>query len=175
MAPESVNDLPEDFRESVYFSVYNPNRRIPTSGTFAWLSDGIRIYADHRLDSTRFRQLLRQSVEHTLMKKGFMPAYSGPNTLLVGCVAALEEALNDLEINNFYGFKTGWSPGGGAPQKYEKGMLILDIMDGRTGMPLYRGSVRANVDLGLPEKVRKERLDLAIAQLLSSFPRQRGR
>lgn len=171
MEPKSVDDLPSDFRESVFFSVYNPNKKLPSSGTFSWISDGIRIYADDRFDIVEFRQLLRQNVEDTLMQKGFVPSTSGPGTVQVGCVAALEETLDDLEINQFYGFNTGWSPGGRSPQKYEKGMMILDIVDGRTGMSLYRGAVRANMDPDLPEKIRKERLELVVAQLLSGFPR----
>ena len=97
---------------------------------------------------------------------GFVP--SGRADLYIGYVAALVGDLDDDKLQEIYGFDTGWRPNDN-PRKYEKGTLIVDIMQNYPRRLIWRGAIQMNVGFDLSDKVRWQRTQLAAQLLLRRF------
>ena len=169
--PGSIGDLPPELRQTVVVSTSNPRVRIPPNSSF-FLEPGSRRYVgDERIDQGKLDNLLKDTIRDTMERKGFVQGLTSKSDLMVGYVIALKSTMNDMDINALYDFNTGWAPGSGTAQKYDKGMLIIDVIDGRTRQPLWRGAVQANVNLDLSEKIRIQRIQMVVERLLANLPR----
>ena len=162
-------DLPPELRQSETVCVFSPHARIPRTGTYAWLTDSLGSLGDPRFNSDDGNFMLQDSIQKALEAKGYTLDSPKLSDLLVGYYVAVDHPVDDETLNHRYGFGAGWTPGSGSARNYKRGTLIIDIVQNRTRRPLWRGALQANVDPELSDEVRKQRLDLAAAQLLSSF------
>jgi hypothetical protein len=168
--PQSAADLPEALRQSSVVAVQDPTVRLPASGTFAWLP-GSRLQRDRRVDTDFLDHAVRETLRDTLAARGFTASESSPTAFWVGYVGALESAMDDATVNTVFGIDAGWRPASASDtsQTYEKGTLIVVIVELHTKRVAFRGAVQANVSFDLPENVRQERVQRAIGQLLARF------
>ena len=169
--PGSIGDLPPELRKTVVVSFSNPRVKIPPNSSFFLVPASRSYVEDERVDQGKLDNLLKDTIRDTLERKGFVQGLTSKSDLMVGYVIALESTMNDMDINSLYNFKTEWAPGIGRAYQYDRGMLIIDVFDGRTRRPLWRGAVQAKVDLDLNEKVRKQRLQMVVERLLANLPR----
>jgi hypothetical protein len=88
---------------------------------------------------------------------------------MIAYVVVLEGELDDAAINARYGLRPAWAGGGILPGAYETGSLIVDVFDGRSMLPLWRGTIRANIPPELSEELRRQRVTNAGATVLSAF------
>ena len=58
----------------------------------------------------------------------------------------------------------------GAPRIYNQGNLIIDIVDGKTDKPIWRGVSEKRLRSGLTPQQQREILSEAVVQVLSKFP-----
>lgn len=169
LGPRSVQDLPSELNQSIVVSIHNAKLDIPSSGTFAFSIEASRFYDDPRLDGAMLNKMLQDAIEREMTLKGYSLGMRRNCDLLVGYIVALESSLDDGAINSHYGFNTGWSVAKANPKKYEKGTLIVDVIDARKKKPLWRGALQAYVSFELSEKIRRERINMAVKKLLSNF------
>lgn len=54
-------------------------------------------------------------------------------------------------------------------EAYEVGTLVVDVIDTKTGVLVYRNYVKREIIPGLPEDVRQKRIDIAIKEVLAPF------
>jgi hypothetical protein len=66
----------------------------------------------------------------------------------------------------------GWSPWWGGPyvSTWDEGTLVLDVADGRTRAPLWRGTASRAIDYDLTPEERRARLREAVREVLANFP-----
>ena len=114
--------------------------------------------------------MLQDSIQRTMERKNFSLDRSDRTDLLVGYYAVAENESTDADLNAHYGIEFNWPSVKDKPRKYPKGMIIIDVIDARTRKPVYRAALQANVDFSLGDDVRRQRIDLAVNQLLASFP-----
>ena len=62
-------------------------------------------------------------------------------------------------------------PGGAGDLHYERGALIVDLVDREAKHLIWRGAILAEIDMTWPEARKQERCDAAVAELMRSFPR----
>ena len=154
---------------STVISSYNPQTRIPTSGSFSFLPRSLRPLKDSRFNVVELDRLLRATMQREMQRKGYRFGTPQDSDLLVAYVVVLENQLDDAAISSRYGFKVDWSAAGTLPGIYEKGALIVDIFNGRTMLPVWRGCLHASVAPDLNEDLRRQRLSNAAVSVLSSF------
>lgn len=63
----------------------------------------------------------------------------------------------------FYGVNSG-------VRVYEQGSLIVDIIDGKTDKPLWRGVSQKRLSRGLSPQKQREVLSMAVVEVMSQFP-----
>lgn len=130
-------------------------------------------------------RLIRETIEQVLQDKGMRPDAENPD-VWIGFTAAVERDLETGVINQQYGYAPGfgaplqsgpgyrryipgWAPGTESMRVYEKGSLILDIVDADSEKPVWRASAQAEIDRDRPDEVREQRLRDAVTQMLAGF------
>ena len=149
--------------------------------------DGLVV--DRILDSR-----IRRAVENQLAIQGHQKLTPEKADFLIGYHAAVQEKLRVTTMDDHYGYGRGWRPSrrpyggrGGYSRgsysggrgysrtfvaKYDEGTLVLDIVDPKTKMLLWRASAQAEVDRDDSLEKRQKRLNEAVRRMLEDFPPQ---
>lgn len=92
----------------------------------------------------------------------------------------MEEKIDPLSYNELYGFGRygrGYlypSPlfygAGSGLRTYDQGSLIVDIVDGKTEKPIWRGVSEKRLSKGMSPQRQREILSVAVVEVLAQFP-----
>jgi len=144
---------------------------IPKGTLFSWSPNLKGVYQDNRLNHINMDSLLKKSIESTLVKKGYRFADNADNaSYSVTYTAALKSALSDDEVLQIFGAQPGLVPKGKLDPKVEKGTLIVDVINKKTGRLHWRsiGQALARLDK-IPQQHREQRVDQFVNFLLSDL------
>ena len=151
---------------STYYSQILP----PRGGRFDWLPGAVKFIDDPKLKDVPFDHLIQNAIIKTLTDMGYQQSGQGSQTdFYVGYIAALEESLDDATINKTFGVNPGFIATGNDKVNYEKGTLIIDIVNARTNITTWRGALQAEVHFDRATEERKKRIELAVTRLLENF------
>jgi len=158
-------------------SVSNPDIKVLTSKVFSWSEKSRYVYEDERLKGFPLENVFQKDIKDKLTVNGFTYTDNKETAgLLVGYVLALESSLNDMDINNLYGINPGFinKDAGKKSQNYEKGTIIIDILEARTNRNVWRGAIQGMAEFGITDTEREIRLKSAVAALLDKFLKTYG-
>ncbi len=157
-------------------SDYDPAFDFSGFRSWDWLTGTPAGTVDPRLPRGLVEDRIRAALEKHLAARGFQRSGSGTPDFRVGYHAAVEDKVDVRTINRSYGYGPGWGAGRGLMtsdtyvRQYEQGTLILDMVDPRTNVLVWRGSAQAEVySYSTPEQ-REARIDDAVGQILERFP-----
>lgn len=89
----------------------------------------------------------------------------------IGYVAALKTALDDNAIEQTYGVRPGLIEGEIDQRKFEKGTVIVDLIEPVSGRLIWRGAGQSLATLeDIPPELRKQRVHQFIKNLFSALP-----
>ncbi len=91
------------------------------------------------------------------------------NDLLIGYVFVLEGPLNDEYINRKNGIIKVPSGENEVLNEYEKGTVIVDVVDAKSRVLVWRGALQARVNFDDPEDKTRKSIELAIQKLVNKF------
>lgn len=151
--------------------LFDNTRALPVTGTFGWGPSMLRVDPAHQVRLSEVEERLHQSLLHALPGEGFTYTNRAPD-YLVGFAVLAGASLDEAELNNAYGGLLAF-PGRGATMPsvtYSAGVLILDIVERTNGHLLWRGAIKADVELDLPAAKKQARCDGAISELLRHYP-----
>ncbi len=157
-------------------SDYDPAFDFSGFRTWDWLTGTSAGSVDPRLPRGLVEERIRAAVEKHLAARGYPRSGSGTPDFRVGYHAAVEDKVDVRSINRAYGYGPGWGAGRGLMirdtyvRQYEQGTLILDIVDPRTNVLVWRGSAQAEVYSYATPEQREARIDDAVGQILERFP-----
>jgi len=138
---------------------------------FSWSPNLKGVYQDNRLDHVDMDNLLKQAIEKALVKKGYLFTQSAASAnYTVTYTAALKSALSDDEVLQIYGAQPGLVSSRKTDKTAEKGTLIIDVMNQKTGRLHWRSIGQAIADLNeIPLQHRKQRVDQFVNFILSDL------
>ena len=144
---------------------------IPKGTLFSWSPNLKGVYQDNRLNHVNMDRLLKKGIESTLVKKGYQFTENSESaSYMVTYTAALKSALSDDEVLQIFGAHPGLVPRGKLDQKVEKGTLIVDVVNQKTGRLHWRSIGQALARLGeIPQQHRDQRMEQFIDFLLSDL------
>ncbi len=133
---------------------------------------------DPRLDGNRFFiERLRQDIEHQLTARGFEKTTAARADLLVHYHASVTQEIN---LNDREPWECDTPSRTGTPRErrdcapfvYDKGSLVIDLLDGRTRKVVWRGWAEGSMD-GVVEDQRwmEERLDESVRRIMQQLRR----
>ncbi|MGI9534408.1 MAG: DUF4136 domain-containing protein [Thermodesulfobacteriota bacterium] len=156
-------------------SVSNPDIKVLSSKKFTWSPKSIYVYEDERFRGFPLKEVFEKDIREKLTNNGFTYVASVEDVaILVGYVLALESALSDMDINNLYEINPGFVPGNYDEDKYEKGTVIIDIIESRTNRMVWRGALQGLANFDVPEKERKKNIKGVVELLLNQFIKEYG-
>ena len=145
---------------------------IPKAGTYMWGAQVYKISYSKEIDLAEIDQRIKSNIQHELEQKGFKLVEENPD-IIVGFAAALNESLTASDFNKAYGNKMTINFPQIHPdqtQTYEQGTLIIDIIDNKQKILLWRGAIMAEIKEDVPKKEKERRTQAFIQSLLTQFP-----
>ena len=165
---ESNNDTQQIAMVSVAKENYTMSA---SANVFAWKPGGVHVVPGEKFNVDAMRTVISSSIKELMLKKGyrFGDASSNPD-LQVSYLAALEEAVSDDEIVRRFGMMPGFNRPNPDTARYQKGTIVIDIMDVETGKSVWRGAVQGFAVIERSQEERQQRVNAIIGELMAQFP-----
>ncbi len=126
---------------------------------------------DPRMDNLQLQELLRAAINNTMTEKGYQAAAAGvQGDLLVGYIITLNDARTDEEIADSYGVQASINVPTPDPARYEKGTLVIDILDSSTGLMAWRSALQGFASFQISDEQRRHRINEMVQRMLSGLP-----
>ena len=165
---------------------HDPKASFQGLKTYAWMARLASKPGDEEIYTPQLKSSVERAVVRELKRRGFTQTSSKPD-FLVAWYAAVNDAVQNSTVDSYYGYAAGggWDyrtagtaafvPGGMRIRAYhyEKGSLIVDVVDPKTKRPIWRGTASAEVFPKWSEGKRRARIDTAVGMLLEEFPPQK--
>jgi len=89
--------------------------------------------------------------------------------LFIGHTLVIKRTLTDHDINRRFAIYPALHIEVEKPNRYEKGILIIDIIDANSRVLIWRGAIQSSVNLDLSDDKIAERIKLAVEKLIDNF------
>lgn len=156
-------------------STMDPMADVSSAASFTWSPRMREIHSDPHEGDVPDKEALENAITDTLRKKGYEYTWrAGLADLRVGYLVILDGALSDKEINDRYGIQPGLNLEAPDSARYEKGTLVIDIIDMKTRRTACRGALQGFADLEISREDRQERLNDMVMFMLARFPARAG-
>lgn len=160
-------------------SDYDPAADFSGLHTYAWYAAEQPKTGDIRVDNPLLDTHIRNAVESALDEKGYIKADANPDFQLIYHAAVAKEIAVMKTSTSVYPPGYGWRYVATPvwvertqPYAYEKGSLILDIIDAKNEKLMWRGSIQAELDRTATPQMRAARIEAAVKNMLEQFPPQ---
>ena len=166
----STDNRYSDLSNTTIVSVTYSEKRLPNSASFSWLPTAVKYYEDARLKNSPVQSYFQEAIRQNLNNRGYRFFSSATDSdFLVGYVLALESSLKDEEISEKYQLNPGLPGQAVNSNQYEKGTLIIDLIDPGTKRSMWRGAMQGFAKFEIKEEDRKKRINLFVDRLLQSY------
>ena len=156
-------------------STMDPEADVSSATSFTWASRMKEIVADPHEGDAPDNETLERAISNALQKKGYEYTWrAGLADLRVGYLVVMNGAMSGKEINDRFGIQPGLNLQAPDNVRYEKGTLVIDIIDTKTGRTIWRGALQGFADLRITKEQRQERLDDMVIFMLARFPARAG-
>lgn len=149
-------------------SDYDQNYPFSNVKTYAWLENTGSNYTN--LVGKR----IINAADKALGDKGLILSDAGKADVIVTYNVSVSEEINVFEHYDSWGYSPYFGP---RPmhhtthvRKYNKGTLILDIIDNKKKTVIWRGSAQSTVKDNVSPEERTAKINQAISDMLASFP-----
>jgi hypothetical protein len=161
----------EGVRNPSIHVLFDTTRALPVAGTFGWGISLLRVDPAQKVLLSEVEERLHRSLLGALPVEGFTYTNQAPD-YLVGFAFLGGASLNEAELNASYGSLLSFPARNETSPSlnYGTGVLILDIVETARGHLLWRGAIKADIDLDLPDAKKQARCDGAIHELLRHYP-----
>jgi hypothetical protein len=152
---------------SLNIGSYSSRLDVATYRTYAWGPADAAATGDPRLDNNPFFvERLQVEVERALARKGFAKTTTEAPEVLLHYHASVTQELN---LNGTDGQKYGED--GPRPFVYEKGTIVVDLVDPQTRNLVWRGWAEGAIDNVIDnQEWMEERIDKAVARIMERLP-----
>lgn len=152
---------------------FDPKADFSRAKTYDWEWGKQKQTGDPRIDNAILDKRIRHIVDEELKARGYAQDTSGAATYLVGYHAAIRNELSVTHVNDYYGYQSAWQGSYVDVDAYEKGSIILDIVDARSGELIWRGWAEDTVEEGRSPEKSEANIRNAVKKMLERFPPQK--
>lgn len=156
-------------------STMDPLADVSSAVSFTWASRMREIHSNPHEAEVYDQKSLENAISNALHKKGYEYTWrAGLADLRVGYLVVMNGVLTGKEINDRFGIQPGLNLQAPDTNRYEKGTLVIDIVDMKTGRTAWRGALQGFADLRISKEDRQERFDDMVMFMLARFPARAG-
>ena len=176
-ACSSLQERPEDASsaqdEAMAQSDTTP-RALKRGESFAWRPAGRFFYDAPRFTGGEVKPMLEDIIVNTLTSRGLQyaetPDVAQNADLWVGYIVVLGGTLSDADMQSLHEKEPELKTTGSDPNRYEKGTLVIKLLDAKTQNLIWRGSVEGFTNLDMFNDVRLNRLRDVVQGMFTTFP-----
>jgi hypothetical protein len=148
--------------------------------SYGWLQTNTPPGENVRVNNPEVVGLVRDAVEMSLQKKGYVKDDSGSPDFLITWFGAIEKKVKKESIDHFYstyGYGSVASQmdqkgkDSGIVKKYEEGTILVDILDHKTHSRIWRGSGTNRLMKEMNEGAAVQYINRVVGQIFKDFPR----
>jgi hypothetical protein len=155
---------------------FDPDAEFSGFVKYAWLPDEPGQGGDPRLHNDLIDARVRSSVDRGLADRGFEKVSLASADFLVTYYLGLETRIDVQTVHSSFRYsRRGWSGRVGTDtrvRQYERGTLLLDVLDPGSRRLVWRGSANSRVDSRSDPARRDQQIDDAVKRILDRFPPQ---
>jgi hypothetical protein len=156
-------------------STMDPTADVSSAVSFTWAPRMREIHSDPHEAEVLDQESLEHAISNALQKKGYEYTWrAGLADLRVGYLVVMNGVLSGEEINDRFGIQPGMNLQAPDTVRYEKGTLVIDIIDMKTGRTAWRGALQGFADLRISKEDRQERFNDMVMFMLARFPARAG-
>lgn len=123
---------------------------------------------------------IHQALQNELAKRYQSQSVDSKPDFIVSYHVVVEEKIDPRSYNDLYGF--GWYGRGyysprpffygvnSGVRTYNQGSLIIDVVDGKTSKPIWRGVSQKRLSKGMAPQNQREVLSMAVGEVMAQFP-----
>ena len=144
---------------------------IGSATTYAWKPDMHAVHGAPRLGDVPVAELLEDAISGAMNKKGYR--HTGPRDagdLQIGYLVAIGDAEAVRKMEDRYGVQPGLAVASPDPGRYEKGTLIITVVDRRSGLVAWRSALQGFASQNISEETRRERINDIVTRMLAGIP-----
>ena len=144
---------------------------VASASTFSWAAAVQPLTGDPRMESVPVNALLEEAIADTLEQKGYRYAAAmDQGDLLVSYAVSLNDAAADTQLAEKYGMQADLNFSSPDPDKFEKGTLVIDVVERQTGLSAWRSSLQGFAYLQIDESERRQRIHSMVQRMLAGLP-----
>ena len=136
--------------------------------TFAWDRVDTAVPGDPRLDNNAFfHEYVRDAIERQLLSHGYEPTILPEPDLRIHYHASAAQRVYVSGTETRYDTCVGDC----RVQVYDEGTLLIDLVDARTGVLVWRGTARPDLAGAVHDQKRmEETIERAVARMFDTLP-----
>jgi len=158
-------------RQFAVVSTSSPGLSFSSTSRFSWLFEDVDIRKDAPISGQRIKEILKQEISAAMQNKGFTVAPSGsPSDYYIAFTAATESTLDDDTLLKRYKISPGFNSSKTGKQIYEKGTLLIHIINANTRQTVWQSVVQANVKTGISDDERRKNIKSIVQTMLRKLP-----
>lgn len=152
-------------------STSSPGFSLSSSSSISWLFEDVDIKQDAPISGERTKEALKQEISAEMLNKGFTIGPSGsPSDYYVAFTAATESTLDDATLLKRYKVSPGFNSAATGNRIYEKGTLLIHIIDAKTRQTVWQSVVQANIKADISDDQRRINIKAIIQSMLRKLP-----
>ena len=146
--------------------------------TWNWLDQKQPPTGDLRVDDVALQNRIRTAIERSLASRGYERVFEGQPDFRVAYFVSTRTKTDAGVLNRRVGYPVGenWGPGGEMSerqvyQEYDKGTLILDVVDAREEKLVFRGVAERKISSQPAQPAQSRKLIAEVVEaILEDFP-----
>lgn len=143
------------------------------ASSWAWLPEMQLVSDDPRFRDSNVDSLLEAAISTVMQEKGYAKSsVPGSGDLLVGYLVTLNGPDTQKQIGESYGVQPSLNMSSPDTSRYEKGTLVIDVIDRDTGWTAWRSALQGFASFELSESERAARIKSMVTRMLGGLPRQ---
>lgn len=157
---------------------YDPGADFSVLKSYAWEGGTLEDDRTTTVDETEVDLWVRKHVDEVLARKGYDKGEGASADFRIRYRVAVKEVVDEVVVAGEEGKSrpyASWKYRGGEGKtrvvnRWNKGMLVLQVLDGPTGRIVWEGSAQAEVDETPRAEAGGKKIERAVRQILGNFP-----
>lgn len=149
----------------------SPGFSVTTASRFSWLLEDVEINKDAPINAQRAQEIVRNAIAEEMQMKGLpISPVGSPSDYYVAYTLATDSTIDDETLMKRYNISPGVNTSSQGANIYEKGTLLIYIIDAKSRQTKWQSAVQAGIQYDISEEQRKANIRSIVRTMLRNFP-----
>ena len=145
----------------------SPHFSLSTATRIAWLLEDVSLNKDAPISEKYTRQILHEEITNIMQEKGLRLLSSGSKCdYYIAYTVASESTLDDKTLMNRYNISPGFNASTTGNNVYEKGTLLIHVINANTRQTVWQSVVQANIQSHISDAQRRDNIRSIVRSML---------